>query len=695
MLLGRSGEGHPDWFAVIKVGKRWVCGGRDRVALLSEDYQTTHWEANVQGDVYSLAVSANRLLASTTDGIVYCFGAPDQTPADPSLRGKTPNRAVRRTSKSVVQNRVVAEVHRHIPSRSGYALVIGDALQEEAVALADHGFHVVWNTSQTDVARAVRVAERRTKRRGRLIVHTGAADRLPYRSKTFNVVVIDKQHEETLPNVAVSEALRVIAPYSGIAMCRQTQDSRKPTIDSAFQTIGAVDEWQVFRRTPNDKLGDWTHLYGNLANTSCSNDQAIQGPFALQWFGQPGPQDMLDRHHRAVGPLYKNGVLFVPGDNRIYGVDAFNGMVLWEREVPNSRRVAAMRDCGNMAATNDTLYVATAHKAIGFDAVTGAAKHRLTALVGTDGSTRDWGYLAFTDDAIIGSATKVGASRRDHSKQQIRETFWDFIPAVTSESLFRMAPATATEAWRYQAVGAILNPTLCIADRRIYFVESANPETLDSPNGRAQLRDLLKEKALLVALDVRTGQQVFREPVDLRSTQHNLYMLYDAGRIVLVGTKNVSTRGPEQLWFDIHGFDAATGKLVWSQTQNQRQKPNGDHGEQDRHPAIVGGKIYVEPLAYDVRTGKRVESWVLNRGGHGCGSLTASASACFFRAGNPTMCDLTTGKISKVTQVSRPGCWINIIPAGGLLLIPEASSGCTCNFPVQASMAFGPEEAHD
>jgi len=41
--------------------------------------------------------------------------------------------------------------------------------------------------------------------------------------------------------------------------------------------------------------------------------------------------------------------------------------------------------------------------------------------------------------------------------------------------------------------------------------------------------------------------------------------------------------------------------------------------------------------------------------------------------------------------VSRPGCWINTIPAGGLVLIPESSSGCTCGFALQTSLAFVPE----
>ena len=33
-----------------------------------------------------------------------------------------------------------------------------------------------------------------------------------------------------------------------------------------------------------------------------------------------------------------------------------------------------------------------------------------------------------------------------------------------------------------------------------------------------------------------------------------------------------------------------------------------------------------------------------------------------------------------------------MIPAGGLLLIPEASSGCTCNYSIQTSLAFLPRK---
>ncbi len=50
------------------------------------------------------------------------------------------------------------------------------------------------------------------------------------------------------------------------------------------------------------------------------------------------------------------------------------------------------------------------------------------------------------------------------------------------------------------------------------------------------------------------------------------------------------------------------------------------------------------------------------------------------------------GGPTRLNTITRPGCWINIIPAGGLVLIPEASSGCTCGFSLQTSIAYIPVE---
>ena len=36
----------------------------------------------------------------------------------------------------------------------------------------------------------------------------------------------------------------------------------------------------------------------------------------------------------------------------------------------------------------------------------------------------------------------------------------------------------------------------------------------------------------------------------------------------------------------------------------------------------------------------------------------------------------------------RPGCWINALPAGGLVLMPDASAGCVCSYQNRTWMAL-------
>jgi hypothetical protein len=138
-------------------------------------------------------------------------------------------------------------------------------------------------------------------------------------------------------------------------------------------------------------------------------------------------------------------------------------------------------------------------------------------------------------------------------------------------------------------------------------------------------------------------------------------------------------------------FAAATGQSLWSGSHPTDLDATGEHGEQNRHPTIAGGIAYLWPYAYELQTGRRLEAWKMDRRGHGCGGVAASQGAIFWRGGTPWMQDLGTGGAARrVTTITRPGCWINMIPAGGLVLIPEASSGCTCPYAVQTTMALAP-----
>ena len=98
----------------------------------------------------------------------------------------------------------------------------------------------------------------------------------------------------------------------------------------------------------------------------------------------------------------------------------------------------------------------------------------------------------------------------------------------------------------------------------------------------------------------------------------------------------------------------------------------------------------MEHAAERLGVGEAAERFA-RQGGGGCGAISASSNKLYYRAGHPTEFDLESKKQERITRSTRPGCWINMIPANGLLLVPEGSSGCICSFPVQASMAYGSE----
>ena len=59
-----------------------------------------------------------------------------------------------------------------------------------------------------------------------------------------------------------------------------------------------------------------------------------------------------------MSSLAKAGRVFVPADDAIFAVDSFNGTPLWQVAVPNSRRIGAMKNSGQMLIEGDDIYIA-------------------------------------------------------------------------------------------------------------------------------------------------------------------------------------------------------------------------------------------------------------------------------------------------------------------------------------------------
>jgi Chitobiase/beta-hexosaminidase C-terminal domain len=121
--------------------------------------------------------------------------------------------------------------------------------------------------------------------------------------------------------------------------------------------------------------------------------------------------------------------------------------------------------------------------------------------------------------------------------------------------------------------------------------------------------------------------------------------------------------------------DPQTGKQLWRRPAKYSSRP-----------MINGRTIYSEGGAWDLKSGSPI-GFDFKRS-YGCGVLTGSKHTMLFRSATLGYFDFERqGKIENYGGI-RPGCWINAIPAGGLVLMPDASAGCVCSYLNQAWFAL-------
>ena len=690
--------------AMLLAGRAIFLGGNNEVVAYSVDDGKQLWTGRVNGKAYGLAVSGGRLFVSTDQGSIHCFQSGAATAAssvvattfekDSPYANDRWTRLYEEAAEKIVE---IAGV------KKGYCLVLGAGEGRLAYEIAKRTeFRVIGVEGDVNKIKAAREKLSRVGLYGtRIAVHHIAGAKLPYQKYFANLIVSDEVLRTGKMPPSAAELFRVLRPCGGATILGQPAGTfgESPLKQwggsalSGWKTQRSKSfVWSTVQRGRLPGAGEWTHFYADSGNTACSGDALPCGPTDIQWFGRPGPRNMADRHTRSVAPLYKNGRLFISGHNYIFAVDAYNGTVLWEREVPDSARLAAVVDCGNMVATDDYLYLAAKDRSLVFDPQTGAVKSTFPVPAAPDGQKKEWGYVASVDDILFGSATKPGAAYRRHNRligSSLARR--DFKPVICSDYVFALNRRTGKELWTYTPDdGVIINPTLAVGGGRVYLVESANPETRKVPNGRMKLDMLLGKGSNLTALDMRTGHVVWKKSAELAALQHVIHLSYARENLLIVGSKNVPEGEKAVMRYDLRAFDARTGTRLWQFTTAWGSGVGGSHGEQEHHPAIVGDVIYTSRIAYNLRTGKPLKGWQWVRGGHGCGTISTSSFCNFHRGDMPVMQELKTGRLRHLTSVTRPGCWINMLPAGGLILIPEASSGCTCSHSIQTSLALVP-----
>jgi outer membrane protein assembly factor BamB len=589
----------------------------------------------------------------------------------------------------------------------------------------------------------------------RIAVQHASLHDLPIPDYFANLIVSDDVLAEGKLDASAKELFRILKPFGGVAYLGQPDGVARRALDADALATWLADSaappaevsrehgvWVSVNRGPLAGAGSWTHLYGNPANTTNSGDHRVQTPLGVLWFGRPGPEHMVERHARAAGPVSLDGRLFIQGENIVMAHDAYNGVELWKREIPGALRVRVDVDGSNLALTKQGLFIAARDHAYRLDPATGETLVVYDVPGTSTDAPKRWGYIAGVGDTIYGTsssplAEEYGARWQNVSEHEVdnrnargkfftgggdwrymqpwpdwgREDTWKGALTermIVSDSVFALDGDSGDVRWQHP--GRIGHCTISISDDTLFFADSnvTEAQKIEAVAARwAKYGKLTHEDdevtddkdydvRRLVAVDVESGDKRWERIVDLTGSGGNkLGTAYYDGQLMIFGHFSNHDGGQWAKgglsWRRVTVLSSSDGSDIWSKELNYL-----------RRPLVVGEELIVEPRACDIRTGEfltryhpvtgETVPWEFKRGGHSCGVTTASAYCFFLRSDSMTYYDFQQDQGMLPLGGTRAGCWINMIAANGLLMIPEASAGCTCSFPIRSTQVMAPRQ---
>ncbi len=719
--------------SLIVAGNVVVVGGDGKVLTLSAERGERLWEAETAGEASGLATAGGRLFVSTSHGKIYAFGAREESsPAEVATLPPTDDKPVFAEDELTSMYATAAEeILARTKITRGFCLVVGSEEGRLAYELArKSNLKIVGIEPRAEKVRAAREALDRAGIYGNrvLIVHADPA-RMPVSNYFANLVVSDSLLLTGKPPVSPGQVARRIKPCGGV-LCfggpstapgysaGWTTDTLQPWLEKLnIRTEATVedDHYLVATRGALPGAGNWSHQYGDVANTSTSQDYRVKGGMGVLWYGDPGPASMVNRHEAAAAPLSTYGRMFIQGIESILCYDAYNGTFLWEYKNPGALRTGVFNneETSNLAASDEALFVATDDVCTEIDAATGKVRRVHKAPQADDGVPRVWGYVGYYNGLLLGTSTvrkelERSLRRRGHTV------------ANTTHAIFAIDVATGKQRWIYRGKN-ILHVTIAVGDGQVFMIDSSiSQQQRDAllREDKTALKDLPPEEAkrkeaelkaydirLAVALNAETGQQAWSVPVDVTDCSYvgigggQLTLMYQDGHVLICGA---NANGHYWRQFLSGQFskrrllvlEAETGDKLWAKDANYRHRP-----------IIVEEQIIAEPWSFDLHTGAEKQrehpltgelaKWQFSRPGHHCGMITATPNTLFFRSGFTSYYDLYSDSGVSHFAGQRMGCWVNAIPGNGLLMVPEASAGCVCQFSIAATIVMEPRADAD
>ncbi len=647
--------------AILVAGETIFAAGGTKVTAIDSGTQKTLWMTDVDGMPLGLAAADGRLYVSTDRGTIYCYTAGGEPAAAVATR------AAEKPAPTMPQldpryTAAADEILRRTKTSAGFCLDVDCGDGSLAIALAERTNLQIYALSRSaDEVAAVRQRLHELGLYGkRITVHQGDAANHRYGKYFADLVVSARSLENGPLTIAADAPPKALRPGGGI-VC-----------------TGRAGAMETFERPALANTGSWTHQYSNLGNTSCSDDELVQGQLRALWF-RDVDLEMPQRHGRGHAPLFFEGRMFVEGLDALRAVDAYNGRNLWEFKLPgiqsafNADHLAGTAVTGsNFCVAASGVYVHDKQRCYRLDPATGEKLGEFPALALADGKPGHWGYIACDGKLLFGSLANPDHKVRYAYLKADMSDMWG-----ESKTFFALDAKTGKLLWRYDAKDSIRNNAIAIGAGKVFLIDRAMAaeDAWDPKNASRKLPPVAEVKqppGTLLALDAASGQVAWKAAGDAFGTMLAYSQEHDA---LLMGYQSTRFKLPSEVGGKLAVFRGTSGTPLW-------EKP----AKYVTRPLINGRKIYAQGGSWDLVTGEE-QPFVFERS-YGCGQLAGSKHMLLFRSATLGYLDLSRGSGVENFGGIRPGCWINALPVGGLVLVPDASAGCQCSYQNRSWMAL-------
>ncbi|MFH1719896.1 MAG: PQQ-binding-like beta-propeller repeat protein [Planctomycetota bacterium] len=705
----------------MKAGSRLYCTDKDQEGkILAVDMPLNDgppggisWQAQVDGEVWSMLAANGKLLVVTLQGSVYCFGDKRTEPKSHRLR----TRALPDVTPAVKDK--VRQILETTGEKEGYALLLGLSTGEFLYELLNQSeLHIIALDPDSDKVAAVRRELNEAGLYGnRAAVHVGdiMTSQLPPYMANLVVAADLKAAGFQKDGDFIERLFRALRPYGGTACFLLPREKHgeafKQVTNSELLncTITSSDQLLcVTRSGPLPGSADWTHQYGDPANTVMSKD-TLKAPLGLLWFGGPPNDKVLPRHGHGPSPQVVDGRLFIEGRNMLRAVDVYTGRLLWERQFQDlgkfydntSHQPGANEIGSNYVTVHDAVYVVYGETIHVLDPATGATTRELS-LPGED--RPHWGTILVREDLLLATASPIHVPLPERTKNKESAPKIDNLPAMTlnaeyassSKMLVAMNRHTGKILWTRDAEYSFRHNTIVIGpapggDGKVFCIDGMSRAKLAFLERRGISFD---KEPTLYALDSLTGQTKWKTNEGVFGT----WLAYSGEHDVLLQAGSHSgDRAKDEADRGMAAYRGSDGEELWRTDDSYKGPPILYH---DRVITQTGGgsaSAPAEARAYDLLNGETVMhkhpmtgetipwTWLRFKG---CNTAIASENLLTFRSASGAFVDLAAGQGTASIGGFKSGCTSNLIIANGVLNAPDYTRTCTCSYQNQASLAL-------